>query len=121
MTPLGWTIILICVIVGFALAKYLFKKYPNLLDKDNKKMQEIINNPHLLVEKLKEHGKIYTEGKELNIQVGQDKETGQEVVVVEEMESKRAKQVEKKASKGKVQNKKKIKLSKSHKKGTKKK
>jgi len=107
MTPLGWFVIILSIIIGVFLAKYLFKKYPNVFDNKEKRMRETLKDPHLLVEKLKEQGKIYDEGKELNIKVGRDEKTGKEVVVVEEIESKRAKQVQKKASKGKVQYKKK--------------
>ena len=95
MTPLGWIMIGTSIFVGAILGYFLFKYFPNLLERD-KKIKEVINNPHLLVEKLKSSGKIYDGGKELDIKVGVDNETGNEVVVVEEKESKKAMAIQKK-------------------------
>ncbi len=99
MTPLGWIIIAICILVGITLGPFIFRRFPNLLNKDEKKIKEIINNPHLLVEKLKSGGKIYDVGKELDIKVGKDSETGQDVVVIEEIKSTKAKKIQKEISK----------------------
>ena len=109
MTPLGWVIIGICIVVGVVAGNFFFKKFPKLLNKfsKDKKMEEVLNNPHLLVEKLKSSGKIYDMGKELDIKVGQDKETGQDIVVVEEKESKKARDIQKKVERDKAQAKKK--------------
>ncbi len=106
MTPIGWITIIISVLVGVGIGSYLHKRNPNLLTKDDRKIKEIIENPHLLLEKLKAHGKIYDQGKELNLKVGMDSESGKEVLMVEEIESKKAKAIQKKAEKGKVQSKK---------------
>ena len=95
MTPLGWFIIVICVFVGVAVGYFLFKYFPNLFGTD-KKINEVIKDPHLLAEKLKAHGNIYDMGKELDIEVGTDKETGKDVVMVKEKEVKKAKQIQKK-------------------------
>lgn len=108
MTPIGGLIIALCIFIGITLGCYLFKHFPNLFGRD-KKMKQVLNNPHLLVEKLKESGKIYDMGKELDIKVGIDNETGKEVVVVEEKESKKAKEIQKKVEKDKTKTKKKIK------------
>ena len=78
MTPLGWMAIALAVIVGIGLGSLLFKRFPNLLNKflsNNKKIKEVINDPHLLVEKLKANGKFYDDGKKFDIKVGVDKET----------------------------------------------
>lgn len=101
MTPLGWSVLVIILVIGVGLGLYLSKRYPNLLDKilnrsDEKKIKEVIENPHLLVEKLKSHGEIYDMGKKLDVKVGIDKETGKEVVVVEETEVKVPKEIKKK-------------------------
>ena len=85
MTPLGWIITGICIFMGVVVGKFLFKRFPNLLSKD-KRMEKVLKDPHLLAEKLKEHGKIYDMGKELDIKVGVDKETDQDVVMIEEKE-----------------------------------
>ena len=106
MTPLGWLIIVIASFIGVAVGYFVFKYFPNLFTK-NKKMEEVIQNPQLLVEKLKSHGKIYDGGKELDIKVGIDKETGQEVVVVEEKEVEKAKKIQKKITEDKTKIKKK--------------
>lgn len=99
MTPLGIIIISICVLVGLIIGYVISKRYPNLFSRD-KKIQAVINNPQLLVEKLtSSRGKIYDMGKELDIKVGKDKETGQDIVVVEEKEVKRAKEIQKQITK----------------------
>ncbi len=122
MTPLGWFMVVICSIVGvsigFFLSKHLnnlakyyskylvkyfpFKHFPNLFTFD-KKMQRVLQDPHLLVEKLRSQGKLYDGGKELDIKVGVDSKTGKEVVVIEEKASKKAKDVQKKVEKAQVQ------------------
>lgn len=98
MTPIGWFAIAICILIGIALGYYFSKRFPNLLGK-NRKVEKVLNDPHLLVEKLKANGKIYDDGKELDIKVGVDNETGKEVVVVEEKESGKAKKIQKKIEK----------------------
>jgi len=108
MTPLGWFITVICVFVGVAVGYFLFKYFPNLFGTD-KKINEVIKDPHLLAEKLKTHGNIYDMGKELDIEVGTDKETGKDAVMVKEKETKKAKEIQKKVEKEKVQTKKKLK------------
>lgn len=111
MTPIGWIIIGVCIMVGVTVGNYIFKRFPKLLNRftKDKKMQEVLKDPHLLVEKLKSSGKIYDMGKELDIKVGQDAKTGQDVIIVTEKESKRAKDIQKKVEKDKTQTKKKIK------------
>ncbi len=104
MTPMGWFVIIVCSIMGYFLAVYLLKKYPNLFQ-DNKKIDEVINNPHLLAEKLNANGKIFDDGNEVKIGVGFDKETGEEIVIVEEIKSKEAKKVQKDVEKVKVKKK----------------
>ncbi len=124
MTLTGWLVIVIASFLGIAIGYFVFKYFPNFFGKD-KKMQEVLKNPHLLVEKLKSQGEIYTVGEDgrknkLDIKVGTDKETGKEVVVVEEMEGpepKKSKEVKKKVAEDKTQTKKK----KKKKKGVKKK
>lgn len=113
MTPLGWIVIGTCVFSGAIIGYFLFNYFPNLFNKD-KKIKEVINNPHLLVEKLKASGKIYEGGEdgkkvELDIKVGIDNKTGNKVVVVEEKESKKAKAIQKKFEKFEKKIKKKIK------------
>lgn len=98
MTPMGWFIIIFCFIIGYFLAVFLFKKFPNLFQ-DNKKIDEVINNPHLLAKKLNANGKIFDDGNEVKIGVGIDKETGKEIVTVEEIKSKEAKTIQKKVEK----------------------
>ena len=99
MTPLGMIIIAFCILIGVVLGSFFHKRFPNLFSKD-REMQKVIKNPHLLVEKLKSHGKIYDDGKELGIKVGIDKETGKEVVVIEEIKSKKAEAMKKNLKKG---------------------
>ena len=96
MTPLGWIIIAICILIGITLGPFIFRRFPNLLNKDEKKIKEVLNNPHLLVEKLKASGKVYDGGEVLDIKVGKDSETGQDVVIVEEIKSTKAKKIQKK-------------------------
>ncbi len=99
MTPLGWIIIAISILIGITLGPYIFRHFPNFLNKDEKKIKEILNNPHLLVEKLKSGGEIYDEGNKMDIKVGKDSETGQDVVIIEEIKSTRAKKIQKEISK----------------------
>jgi len=99
MTPIGWMAIALSIAVGVGIGSLLHKRFPNLFGKD-RKMQKVIKDPHLLVEKLKAHGKIYDDGKELDIKVGLDSKTGKEVVVIEEIKSKRAKDMKKELKKG---------------------
>lgn len=108
MTPVGWTYLIIGIIGGAMLGVILSKKFPNLLNNSREKeMRKIVESPHLLVEKLKSHGKIYSEGKELEIKVGIDNETRKEIVIVEERETKKSKQIQKKTSNKEIQSKKK--------------
>lgn len=99
MTPIGLATIGMSIVVGFIVGYIIFKRFPGLLDRDSKKIKTILNNPHLLVEKLKSHGELYDHGKKLEIKVGTDNETGKEVVVVEEKECPKAKRVQKKIDK----------------------
>ena len=108
MTTIGWFIIIFCLILGYLLAVVLFKKFPNLFQ-DNKKIDEVINDPHLLAEKLNANGKIFDDGNEVKIGVGIDKETGKEIVTVEEIKSKQAKIIQKKVEKNSSPTKKKVK------------
>ena len=98
MTPLGWIIILVGIFVGITIGYFIFKRFPNLFNKFTKErgINKVLKDPHLLVEKLKSHGKIYDMGKKLDIKVGQDSKTGQDVVVVEEIESKKAEKIQEK-------------------------
>ena len=98
MTPLGIIIILLCILAGIPIGLFISKRFPNLFNKFTKErgINKVLKDPHLLVEKLKSHGKIYGMGKRLDIKVGQDSKTGQDVVVVEEIESKRAKEIQEK-------------------------
>ena len=86
----------------------LFKKFPNLFQ-DNNEINKVINDPHLLAEKLNANGKIIDDGNEVKIGVGIDKETGKEIVTVEEIKSKEAKTVQKSVEKVSSPTKKKIK------------
>ena len=86
---------LICIFAGIIIGCIIFKRFPNLFSKD-KKIKEVIKDPYLLAEKLKSNGKIYDMGKEIEIRVGKDSETGQDVVMVEEKEAKRSKEIQKK-------------------------
>ncbi len=95
MTPTGWLITVIASFSGIAIGYFAFRYFPNLFRKDEK-MQEVLNDPHLLLEKLKSHGEIVDMGKKINLKVGTDPETGKEVVMVEEIEIKKQKE-EKKA------------------------
>ena len=98
MTPLGIIIILLSILIGIPVGLFIFKRFPNLFNKfsKDKKIQDVIKDPHLLVEKLKSSGKIYDDGKELDIKVGKDNQTGQDVVVIEEIKTKKAKQIQEK-------------------------
>ena len=84
MTPIGWFAVIVCLILGYLLAVFLFKKFPNLFQ-DRKEIDKVINDPHLLAEKLNANGKIFDDGNEVKIGVGVDKETGKEIVTVEEI------------------------------------
>jgi len=98
MTPIGIIIILLSVLAGIPIGLFIFKRFPNLFNKFTKEggINKVLKNPHLLIEKLKSHGKIYDMGKRLEIKVGQDSKTGQDVVVVEERESKKAEKIQEK-------------------------
>lgn len=106
MTPLGIIIILLSVLVGIPIGLFIFKRFPNLLNKFTKErgINKVLKDPHLLVEKLKSHGEIYDMGKRLDIKVGRDSKTGQDVVVVEEIKVKKAKELQKKIA-GKIEKK----------------
>ena len=108
MTPIGWLAVVVSLILGYLLAVSLFKKFPNLFQ-DNKEINKVINNPHLLAEKLNANGKIYDDGNEVKIGVGIDKETGKEIVTVEEIKSKEAKKIQNKVEKSSSPTKKKVK------------
>ncbi len=95
MTPLGIIIIVLCILVGLIIGKVISQFFPNLFSRD-KKMREVMKDPYLLLEKLKAHGDIYDMGKKLELKVGKDSETGQDVVMVEEKEVKRAREIQKK-------------------------
>ena len=107
MTPLGGLILVLCIFLGIGfgyciskrIPNFIFKHIPTALSKKDKKIEEVLKNPHLLVEKLKASGKIYDEGKELDIKVGKDHETGQEVVVIEEIKKPKKGKPQLKASK----------------------
>ena len=117
MTPIGWFVVITSIIVGSILGYFLFKRFPNLfnfLDKDNKKIEKVINDPQLLLEKLKAHGKIYEEGEngkraEIDFKVGMDEKTGKEILMVEKIESKvnKVKEIKKEILKDKPKPKKK--------------
>lgn len=118
MTPIGWLGIIVCILMGAGLGYYLSKKFPNLLGRFGRdgKMEKVLNDPHLLIEKLKSHGKIYEDrgdGRrvEIEIKLGEDSKTGKEVVVIEEKESRKgdgkAKKIQKKIEKNKEKVKKK--------------
>lgn len=111
ITPLGWTVILISLVVGSAGGHHIFKRFPNIFDRftEDKKMIQVINNPKLLAEKLKANGKIYEEGKngmraEIDFKVGIDDKTGKEVIIMEKEEFKIPK-VKKKIPKEKIKKK----------------
>ncbi len=93
MTPIGWFAIITSVLVGAILGFYIYKKFPNLFNRDDKKIKEVISNPHLLIEKLKAHGEIYDSGKKLDIKVGIDEKTGKEVLIIEKKEWKKEKKI----------------------------
>lgn len=102
ITPLGWAIIVMSVLAGIGLGYFLNKRFPNLFSQD-KKINEVINNPHLLVEKLKAQGKVYDyyedgQRKELNFRVGLN-DKGKEVVVIEALPRKSLKEAKKKLHK----------------------
>ena len=107
-TTTGWIIILVCIGIGYMVGSYLYKRKPNILESD-KKVLEVINNPHLLAEKLNANGKIFDDGNEVKIAVGVDEKTGEEIVTVEEIKSKEAKKVQDKVDKSRSPTKKKIK------------
>ncbi len=125
ITPLGWSIISVSALIGIIGGNLIYKKFPNLFNED-KKMKKIINDPHLLMEKIKETGKIYDhteDGRrvEIDLKVGIDDKTGKEVLVIEKKEPvKKLKEMKKEDSKKKIKPKKKVKK-KGNKKGTKKK
>lgn len=90
MTPTGWITILVSVLagilIGFIFSKRSSKKNIGITDK---RLLKVLNNPHLLVEKLKSNGEIYDIDDDgykmkLGIKVGFDHNTGKEVVVIEE-------------------------------------
>ncbi len=90
ITPLGWSVIGLSVIVGVAGGNFIYKRFPNIFNLD-RKMKKIINNPHLLVEKLKSQGEVYDnleDGRrvEIDIRVDIDNKSGKEVLVFEKKE-----------------------------------
>lgn len=111
ITPLGWAIIIMSVFVGTSIGYYIFKRFPNLFNHD-RKMKKIIKNPHLLMEKLKAHGKIYDgtdDGRrqEIDFKVGLDKESGKETLIEERKEPVKIREIKKKVVEGKTKSKKK--------------
>ena len=119
MTPLGIIIIVLSILAGLVIGHFISKFFPNLVSR-NKKINKVIKNPRLLLEKLKSHGKIYDMGKELDLRIGKDSETGQDVVMVEEKKVERAKKIQKeiasKPQKKELKTKKKVKKGKKGKK-----
>lgn len=102
MTPLGWFVIIMSIFAGVGIGYFINNRFPNLAssDKKNKKIiDEVINNPHLLAKKLKEHSKIYDGGKEIDIKVEMDIETGKEMVKIVKIEKRKAKEIVKKVAK----------------------
>ncbi len=94
ITPVGWSIIVMSILIGIGLGYFLNKRFPNLFSQD-KKMKKVLNNPHLLVEKLKANGDVYDhfedgKRKKLNFSVGTNAE-GKEIVVIEAPFQKRLK------------------------------
>ena len=116
MTPFGWFLIITSVLVGSVMGYAVFNRFPNLLNtKKEKEVNRIVNNPHLLVEKLNANGKMFEEGKggmraEINFKVGVG-EKGQETVEMEKIETKKEprKQSKKKEKVTKEKTKKKVK------------
>ena len=87
MTPLGWSILAISVLAGISIGYFIFRRFPNALSLD-RKMRKVVKDPHILLEKLKSHGKIYDEGEEVDFKVGVDLDSGKEIIMVEKKESK---------------------------------
>ncbi len=87
ISPVGWATITISLLVGFLFGYILYKLFPQ-----DRKLKKILNDPHLLVEKLKANGNVYDHfedgrKKELNFRVGTNAE-GKEVVVMEALSRK---------------------------------
>ena len=118
MTPLGIIMIVSGILAGLIVGYVIFRFFPNLFSKD-KKINKVIKDPNLLLEKLQSNGKIYDMGKGLDFKIGKDSETGKDVVIVEEKDVKRAKEIQKKIA-GQTQTKEKEKKVKEVKKKTKK-
>lgn len=103
MTPLGWSIIAISVFVGISIGYFIFQRFPNLFNED-RKMKKVMKNPHLLMEKLQVHGKLYDQGKygekvEMVLKVELDEESGKEILVIERKENPNLEQIKKRLSK----------------------
>lgn len=104
ITPLGWAIIVMSIFAGIGLGYFLNKRFPNLFSQD-KEINKVLNNPQLLVEKLKANGNVYDhfedgKRKELNFRVGLNDE-GKEVVIIEALPKKTIKKEVKKKDKTK--------------------
>ncbi len=123
LTPLGWAVITMSVLIGSAGGYFVFKRFPNLFNNE-RKINKIIKDPNLLLEKLKANGKLYEEGEngkraEIDLKIGIDVNSGKEIIMMEKIESKVKKT--KKIVKEKIQDKKKVKkkIKKKRKKGKK--
>ena len=80
MNPIISIIIyLVLILICAALAVYYLKKLYNNR-KEEKKIQEIIQDPEKLYNKLKEHDKIIDDGKEVDITLKEDPATGKKVL-----------------------------------------
>ena len=110
LTPLGWAVITMSVFAGTIIGYFIFKRFPDLFSKD-RKIEKVIRDPHLLLEKLKAHGKIYDgtdDGRrqEIDFKIGLDKESGKEILIVERKEPVKLKEIKKKVPEGKHKSKK---------------
>ena len=111
LTPLGWAVIIMSALTGTVIGYFIFKRFPSISDYD-KKINKIIKNPHLLLEKLKAHGKVYDgleDGRrqEIDFKIGLDKESGKEILIVERKEPVELKEIKKKVVEDKTKSKKK--------------
>ncbi len=73
-----YLVLILVVMVSLVLiAKKFYQE-----SKDEKKLTEMVNNPRLIFNKLKEHGTIIDDGHELEISLKEDKVTGKEILDV---------------------------------------